>query len=205
MMQKLSVVLFDIGGVLVELDGVPCMARLLGRDAHSEALHALWSASPVVFAHETGKIDARTFATELVAEMALPVSPEIFLQEFCRWPVGLLPGALALLDEIPDRFCVAALSNTSAAHWARIQAMGLPERFDQTWLSHLIGEMKPAPGAFLAALEGMGFPAQEVLFLDDSLRNVEAAAALGMRAHQVTSPAEARQVLLRYDVLTELV
>lgn len=154
--HQIAGILFDIGGVLVALDGVPSMAKLLGVEPHHEALHAMWIASPSVVAHETGKIDAAAFAAGVVVDLRLPVTADCFLQDFCDWPTGLLPGALQLLDEIPHTYHVAALSNTSAVHWDKIRPMGLVDRFDQTYLSHQIGCLKPATGAFLVALEGMG-------------------------------------------------
>lgn len=199
--HKVAGILFDIGGVLVALDGVPSMAKLLGVEPEHEALHAMWVASPSVVAHETGKIEAAAFAVDLVAEFGLPVTADRFLQDFCNWPTGLLPGAVELLDEIPDSYHVAALSNTSAVHWEKVCAMGLVDRFDQTYLSHQIGYLKPDTGAFLAALQGMGLSPSEVLFLDDGLRNVEAAVKLGMHAHLARGPEEARRVLAQYDVV----
>lgn len=199
--HKIAGVLFDIGGVLVALEGVTAMAKLLGVEPRHEALHAMWTDSPSVVAHETGKIDAAAFAVGLVAELKLPVTADSFLQAFCNWPTGLLPGALQLLDEIPDTYHLAALSNTSAVHWDKIQAMGLVDRFDQTYLSHQIGCMKPTAGAFLVALEGMGLSPSEVLFLDDGLRNIDAAVKLGMHAHLARGPEEARRALAQYGVV----
>ena len=199
--HKIAGILFDIGGVLVALDGVPSMAKLLGVEPQHEALHAMWIGSPSVVAHETGKIDAAAFAAGVVADFGLPVTADCFLQDFCNWPTGLLPGALRLLDDIPDTYHLAALSNTNAVHWDKIRAMGLVDRFDRMFLSHEIGCMKPDTGAFLAALEGMGLSPPEVLFLDDGLRNIDAAANLGMRAHLTRGPEEARHVLAQYGVV----
>ena len=136
-----------------------------------------------------------------VADLRLPVTADCFLQDFCNWPTGLLPGALQLLDEIPDTYHVAALSNTSAVHWDKIRAMGLVDRFDQTYLSHQIGCLKPATEAFLVALDGMGLSPSDVLFLDDGLRNIDAAVKLGMHAHVARGPEEARRVLAQYGVV----
>jgi putative hydrolase of the HAD superfamily len=199
--RKIAGILFDIGGVLVELDGVPSLAKLLGIEPQHEALHAMWMASPSVVAHETGKIEALAFAAGVVADLRLPVTADSFLQDFCSWPKGLLSGALELLDEIPGTYRVAALSNTSAVHWDKIQAMGIVDRFDQTYLSHQIGYLKPATEAFLVALEGMGLSPSDVLFLDDGLRNIDAARSLGMQAHLARGPGEARSVLAQYDVV----
>jgi len=199
--QQISGILFDIGGVLVALDGVPSMAKLLGVEPQHEALHAMWMRSPSVVAHETGKIDAAAFAAGVVAELGLPVTADCFLQDFLNWPTGLLPGALQLLDEIPDTYRVAALSNTSAVHWEKIRAMGLLSRFDQAYLSHQIGCLKPAMEAFVVALEGMGLLPPNVVFLDDGARNIDAAAKLGMHAHLARGPEEARRVLSHYGVV----
>lgn len=202
MSHTITGILFDLNGVLVALDGLPSIAKLLGVQPEHEALHAMWLASPSVVAHETGKIDAAMFAVGVVNDLGLPITPENFLQEFCTWPTGLMPGALQLLDEIPDRYRVAALSNTSAVHWDKIHSMGLVGRFDQTYLSHQIGCLKPATDAFVAALEGMNLSPPDVLFLDDSLRNIEAAAQLGMHAHLARGPKEARRVLEQYGVVS---
>ncbi|MFT3799760.1 MAG: HAD family phosphatase [Burkholderiaceae bacterium] len=196
-------ILFDINGVLVALDGVPSVAKLLGVQPDHDALHAMWLTSPSVVAHETGKIDAAAFSVGVVKELGLPVTPEHFLRDFCAWPTGLMPGALQLLDEIPDSYSVAALSNTSAVHWDKIQAMGLADRFGQTYLSHQIGCLKPGTEAFLVALAGMNLPPSDVLFLDDSRRNVEAASRLGMHAHLCRGPKEARHVLAKYGVVSD--
>ena len=199
--HKIAGILFDIGGVLVALDGAPSISKLLGVEPQNEVLHAMWLASPSVVAHETGKMDAAAFAAGVVADLGLPVTADYFLQDFCNWPTGLLPGALQLLGEIPDTYHVAALSNTSAVHWDKIQAMGLVDRFDQMYLSHQIGYLKPATGAFLVAIEGMGLSPSDVLFLDDGLRNVEAAVKLGMHAHVARGPEEARRVLVQYGIV----
>jgi putative hydrolase of the HAD superfamily len=193
-------VLFDIGGVLVALDGMPSLATWLGIDAR-DVLHARWMACPSVVAHETGKIDAATFASGVVADLQLPVTADVFLADFRRWPQGLLPGARELLDDIPRTYRVAALSNTSAAHWDRIADMGLGQRLTQAYLSHHTGHLKPAREAFLAATEGMALSPSEVLFLDDGRINVDAAERVGMHACLVTGPEEARTALVAWGVI----
>jgi putative hydrolase of the HAD superfamily len=80
--------------------------------------------------------------------------------------------------------------------------MGLPERFEATYVSHEIGSLKPSQEAFQVALDGMALPPAKVLFLDDGVTNVRAASALGMKAHVVKNPEQARVVLESYGVLT---
>jgi putative hydrolase of the HAD superfamily len=78
----ISGILFDIGGVLVALDGVPYLARALQLEASYEAMHRRCLASPSVVAHETGKLSAEVFAAAVVADLNLPVTPDPFLLDF---------------------------------------------------------------------------------------------------------------------------
>jgi HAD superfamily hydrolase (TIGR01509 family) len=201
MNMEISGVLFDVGGVLVVLDGVPSLAKLLQIEESHDAIHRLWLTSRSVVLHETGKISAHEFAVGVVADLGLPMSPEAFLIEFAGWLEAPYPGAFALVEAIPQRYQVAVLSNMSALHWKRIVAMGLPARVERTFVSHETGHMKPSKEAFDLALSGMGLAPNEVLFLDDGVSNVNAARVLGMRAHVVRNPSEARSVLEEYGVI----
>jgi glucose-1-phosphatase len=198
----ITAIVFDIGGVLVELDGVPTLAKLMTLDGASrDAIHERWMQSAAVIAYETGRISAAAFASAAVTEFQLPVTADWFLEAFNEWPRRLQPGALELLDEIPKRYRLAALSNTSVSHWERIEAMGLAHRFERLYLSHQIGRLKPSHQAFETALEDLGVTPSDVLFLDDIQSNVTAARALGLHAEVVADPREARIALERYGVL----
>jgi HAD superfamily hydrolase (TIGR01509 family) len=199
--DMISAVLFDIGGVLVALDGMPSLARLMDGKKSYDAIHELWMTCPAVVAHETGKISAEEFAVGVTADLNLPVTAHSFLRDFCAWPRAVHPGTFQLLEDIPRQYQVAALSNTSAVHWNRIVEMGLAERFQLTYLSHETGYLKPAREAFLVALKGLALAPSAVLFLDDGSANVKAARALGMPAHLASNPQEARAVLEEYGVL----
>jgi putative hydrolase of the HAD superfamily len=198
---RLGGVLFDVSGVLVALDGVPSLARLLGVQPSHDDLHRRWMSCPSVRLHETGKISPDRFAVEVVAELGLSLSAEVFLAEFDSWLTAPLPGAFELVARIPERYKVGILSNMSAFHWQRIVGMGLPKRFDAICVSHETGLLKPSREAFLTALNGMALAPKDVLFLDDGATNVDAARELGLVAHLVKTAAQVEVVLKEYAVL----
>src|SRR5690242_5081805 len=94
--DQIRIVLFDVGGVLVDISGISIMLAWMGNRFTAEALWKMWLASPAVRAFETGRTTPEVFADELIAEMDLPVGRDLFLQEFSRGASGLLPGALDL-------------------------------------------------------------------------------------------------------------
>ena len=192
----IRVVLFDVGGVLVQLSGV---ATVLGwvadRWTPAELWHR-WLHSPAVRAFETGRCDAETFASELVAELELGVAPTLFLESFAGWPTGLYPGVQELVARIPSNVTRALLSNSNALHWPRVEdEFGLRALFEHRFVSHLTGRIKPDRDAFDHVVSALGCEAASVFFLDDNLMNVEAAQAVGMQGAVVRGPAEAEQAL----------
>jgi len=200
--DQIRLVLFDLGGVLVELRGVPTMLAWLNHRVTLDELFALWLSSPVVRRFETGHATPAEFAEQIIRELSLPVSPEEFVANFQSWVVGLLPGALDLVRSVPSRFTRATLTNNSELHWRRLMTeFDLQDAFDHHFASHLTGKIKPDREAFQNVLDTLGCGADSVFFLDDSTLNVKAARDVGMHAVQVRGPAEAKQALVEAGIL----
>jgi HAD superfamily hydrolase (TIGR01509 family) len=199
---EIRVLLFDVGGVLVELSGVETMLEWLGLQVTTDELWRRWLQSIPVRRFETGRIDASEFAEGVTSEFSLPVGPRQFLEAFITWPSGLYPGTLEMLHRIPASYRRALLSNSNALHWPRVlNEMQLGAEFDSHFVSHITGRIKPDRDAFEHVVESLGCVAGQVLFLDDNLMNVQAAQACGMHAIQVRGAMEAQLALTDLGII----
>lgn len=174
------VLLFDLGGVLVENDMFSALKRLMGTDASPAELVERWLANPVARRFELGRCEADEFAASIIRELELPLGPREFLTAFASWPRGFSAGALALLEQLRSRHRVACLSNSNAVHWAG----HLTQPFDAAFSSHLIGHIKPDPEAFRYVLSSLDVAPARVLYFDDAQSNVDTARALGIEAYR---------------------
>jgi HAD superfamily hydrolase (TIGR01509 family) len=200
--NDIRVLLFDVGGVLVQLGGVEAMLEWLGHQISVDELWRRWLQSVPVRRFETGQIDANEFAIGVTSEFGLAVEPRQFLESFTHWPTGLYPGTLEMLARIPRSYQRAVLSNSNALHWPRVQnEMKLGAAFDTHFVSHLTGRIKPDAAAFEHVVESLGCSPASVLFLDDNLLNVDAAKRLGMQAVRVQGIVETQRVLVELKII----
>lgn len=186
------ILLFDLGGVVVESAGLAVLHERLPQLEPAQ-IQARWLASEAVGRFERGLITPDEFARAFLAEWPLQVEPIAFLHEFASWVRGFLPGAARLLAHLRRRHTVACLSNTNAVHWAALD--DVRDAFDVCVVSHLIGHMKPERAAYEQALRRLGAEPQRVCFFDDLAHNVAAARELGLQAHQVRGVGETEAAL----------
>jgi putative hydrolase of the HAD superfamily len=200
--DSIRVVLFDLGGVLVDLSGVPSMLAWLNNRMTDEELFAMWLKSPAVRSFERGQVSPEVFADQIITEIGLPVAELQFLTDFTGWAKGLLPGSLDLVRRVSSSYVRATLSNTNALHWPRLMdEMMLAEVFDHHFASHLTGKIKPDEDAFQHVMDTLDCHASDILFLDDNRPNVEAAQRMGIRAVQVKGVQGAERALVEAGVI----
>lgn len=201
---KIEVILFDLGGVLIELAGVEKMLEWSPGVGSTEELWRRWLQSDSVRRFETGAIGRGEFAHGVIREFGVPVSPDEFLAAFTWWPRALFPGAIDLLAELAPDYRLASVSNTNEIHWARFSDdWSLDRSFHHNFPSHRVGRLKPDADYFAHVLDEMRVPAQQVLFIDDNALNVEGAARLGIVARRVVGIAAARALFLEMELLPE--
>src|SRR5262245_56889731 len=121
-LHEYRAILFDLGGVLVDVESLTALQRLLGSPLSQEELWQRWlTASAWVSQFETGRCTPEVFATGLVEAWRLPVTAEAFLDDFQGWPKRLWTGVQELLAALAPRFTLACLSNTNAVHWPHVR------------------------------------------------------------------------------------
>ena len=188
-------VLFDLGGVLVELRGVATMAGLAGIDDEDE-LWRRWLGCRWVRTFESGGCGPEEFARGVVADWDLPIGPGAFLDIFASWPVGPYEGAEDLVRATASAVPVGCLSNTNELHWdGNAEHWPLIDLFGHRFVSHRLGRVKPDPELFAAVTEGLPVPPGRVLVLDDNQLNVEGALAAGFLAQRAVGVPGARAAL----------
>jgi epoxide hydrolase-like predicted phosphatase len=197
-----DVLLFDLGGVLVDFSGVRDVAPLLRTGTTEQDIRQRFDTCPHVAAYRVGKLDRLTFSERVVRDWELTVSTERFLEEFRTWSRGLFPGAEELLAALRRRFRLAALSNSNELHWERhADEIGVTALFEMAISSHQVGVAKPDPEIYEEALRRLSVAPEAVMFFDDERANVDAACALGMRAFQVQGVSGLRERLVLEGLL----
>ena len=183
---RIDAILFDLGGVLIELAGVERMLAWSPSLGTTEELWRRWLGSPAVRAYETGRAGREAFADGIIEEFALPVGRDAFLAEFAWWPKTLHPGARGLLASLAPRYTLASLSNTNELHWERFdREWSLPAMFHRNFPSYAVGRLKPDADYFEHVIDELDVDPARALFVDDNRINVEAARAVGLHARLV--------------------
>ena len=197
-----EVVLFDLGGVLVEVAGVGAMRKLAGVDSDEE-LWRRWLSCDWVRAFERGQCSPEEFASGVVGDWQLDIDPREFLTAFAAWPTGPYEGAEDLVEEVAAiGAMLGCLSNTNSLHWdSQFARWPLLQRFDHYFLSFSLAMVKPDREIFDHVASTLDMEPGRVLFLDDNLMNVEGARAAGFQAAQARGVGEARRALTAAGLL----
>lgn len=188
--------LFDMGGVVFRQDtneafrrfreaGIPNVEDFMGKYGQKDFFLDI----------ETGQIDADEFCRRMAQvagrdSVSFAEAQHCWLGFFIDAPEERLDNLIALRRN----YHVCLLSNTNPfimdfTRSPRFSASGrtINECFDTQFCSYEMKAYKPHRDIFEKALQTDGMQADECVFLDDSARNLETAAQLGMHTILVES------------------
>jgi putative hydrolase of the HAD superfamily len=201
MTDNIELLLFDLGGVLVDFSGPRDLARFLRTPATPADISKRWVACPHTRAFEAQTITAEEWASRFVKDWDVTLTSERFLTEFGGWSKGFLPGARELLSSLRNRFRLAALSNSNAIHWQRNAELGIPNEFEFVMSSHEVGCCKPDRAIFDAVLLRANTLPNRIMFFDDVEANVIGAQSSGLHARLVGGVTALRECLVQEGLL----
>lgn len=199
-----NTIIFDFGGVLIDWDPKYLYRKLFDRE--EEMLHFLENVCTSDWNEEQDAGRPIEDATKLLVDR-FPEHEEYIKAYYGRWEEmlgGAIEGTVDLLQALKDseRYRIYGLTNWSAETFPIAK-----DRFEfLNWFDGIVvsGEeknRKPFPEFYQLLLDRYSVKAEEALFIDDNLRNIEAANKLGIQTIAFRSPDQLRLELQEKNIL----
>ena len=183
-------VIFDMGGVLVDLDIEGCKTafkRILDYQKIDEIIDpchqkGIWGDL------EEGVLSADEFRDIVLAGSRPEAVPQEVDEAMSYILVGIEPYKVELLRKMTESYDLYMLSNNNEISIKRSSKMfadaGIPMEkiFRKCFLSYQMKALKPSATFYKRVMEEIGRPSDELLFIDDSQKNVDGAIAAGLPA-----------------------
>jgi 2-haloacid dehalogenase/putative hydrolase of the HAD superfamily len=195
--------LWDVGNVIVRWNPRTLYAKIFKEPADLDR-----------FLSHVGTLDWHaatdrgvTFADNIAALSAQhPHHAEHIAAWWDRWDEmlsGAIPETESVIEDLAARGVPQfALTNMSSETWPGVRAMSPAFRhFRAAIVSAEERVIKPEPRIYEIALERTGLDPADLLFVDDSAANIEAAAAMGFHTHHFTDPALLRPAIEKLGLL----
>lgn len=194
-------VVFDLGGVLVDVDFMRACRRLEaagGAPAADICRTIVNGADKAGF--DTGRLSPQEFAARCCASAGVSLPYAAFADIWCDI-FAEQREVTVLLDEIGKKADLLLLSNTDPLHLEYIRGhYGFLGKFRRMVLSYEVGHAKPARQIFEHAL-GLCAAGTRMIYFDDVAEYAAAARACGLPAEQYVDAAGLRRDLARFGVL----
>ena len=168
-MQRYSVIVFDLGNVLIPFDYskvISCVdAKRPGLGA--EFMEFYKENYHIHRGYERGDISDKEF----VDIMLKALDHTMTVEEFCTCFSDIFTvneDVVALLPRLKENYRLVLLSNTSHIHqqygWGHYEFL---KNFEHLFLSHEVNAVKPEPKIYRTVMEYTKLPASEHIFIDD--------------------------------------
>jgi putative hydrolase of the HAD superfamily len=204
----LRAVIFDYGMVLSAPPAPEAFAHLLRITAlDAPRLNELYWAHR--HAYDEGRLTGQAFWQQFALNASLTLTPAQ-IDELNDWDARMWttvnPPMLAWQQLLNERgLKTAILSNMGDnVHERMVDVFDWLSRFDALVWSYQLGIAKPDPAIYWHVLKDLAVEPAEAFFIDDKLANIEAALALGMKAHLFSTPERLREDLIAQGLDGEL-
>lgn len=192
-MNKIRNVIFDLGGVILNIDIKRTEIALgeLGIDNLSQYIGAAHITS-FFKEYEAGKIDDAAFIQSIKALSSKALAEEAIIDAWNALLLDFPQQRIELLKTLKNKYRLFLLSNTNAIHQKKFQQQlflqtgsYLEDIFEKTYYSHTIGLCKPDVAAFQFVINDNKLYPGETLFVDDTEANMIGAMQAGLQVWHV--------------------
>ncbi|CAN5820779.1 HAD family phosphatase [soil metagenome] len=196
-MQQIKNIIFDLGGIFINIDFARTEQAFIDLGiTNFNDFFTQHHASELFELLETGKISPTAFCETFRFETNTRLTDD---QIIAAWNALLLDfpkERIHWLQQIGKKYNIFLFSNTNQIHYDAFMAgfktqtgfNDLNSFFIKAYYSQEIGLRKPYPEAFLHIINEQKLNPAETLFIDDTIKNIEGAKAVGLQTIHLVHP-----------------
>ena len=182
-MDNIKAIIFDLGGVLLNLDIARAMTNM-----HALGVDKTEMDDKIIDLYQTGSISTDDFVSHIISLCRSGIDRQQVIDAWNSCLLDIPDYKLQYILQLRERgFKTYLLSNTNDIHWQHIAKTNFPspvaDYFDKLYLSQELHLAKPDKTIYSYVLNDTGLQADECLFLDDTVQNIQAAASMGIRTY----------------------
>ena len=197
-----KILLFDLGGVLIDIDFKPVFAQLETMSNLSiDEIKARFQMDEMYKRHETGQVSWSQYAEHLRSSFSLVACDSEIVNAWNAIFKGEITQTVCAIESITDKIRCFMFSNTNPTH-QQFWLTNYPDvvnLFEQVFVSSELGLRKPDAASFKAVSQIVKCDLENFIFFDDTAENIKAAANLGMKAVLVSHPEDVKNELSRLN------
>jgi putative hydrolase of the HAD superfamily len=205
--SNISTLIFDFGGVLIDLDMNQSILNFkkLGVE-NVENYLSNFGQSGFFMQLEKGKISTEEFRSEIRKLTTNTITDKEIDDAWNAFLVRIPSEKLDIVYQLRKKFRVIMLSNTNAIHFPYAERTffsyknrGIDEYFDKCYRSYDMKMAKPDAEIFEAILSQEQVAPNQCLLLDDGPKNIEQAQKLGFQTYFVDPKEDLSFLLTNID------
>lgn len=191
----IKTIFFDIGGVLLNIHPDRTIKQLGTLTNLTEKEIVKYFPEEAHHKYERGEITNSEFFNEV--KRCLPTNNLTEEQFWNTWSllVGEETEVVNIMNNLPKEYSIWLLSNTNPYHILEEERFKLFDKITGGIYSFEVGSRKPEEDIYLKALEIAGTTANESLFIDDLVENINMARLLNINAIHFISPENLKEQL----------
>ena len=191
-MQGIKNIIFDLGGVIINLDNQLTENAFLALGARPlKEYFGHGHAASFFKDYEVGGISDQQFVDNIKSLTGIRVPDEEIIRAWNALLLDFPSERIQLLKDLRKSYRIFLFSNTNALHLAHLQQIyrntfpndeyALDDLFERAYYSHILKMRKPDEASFQYILKENQLKGEETLFVDDALINVEGAEKAGLK------------------------
>jgi len=118
---------------------------------------------------------------EITGDFTYSLKKQLFHHTHYAIHCKLFDEVRGLLESLQGTYRLGVISNAFPSMEWVFDSLNIRKYFDSIIISAFVGECKPHKNIYEAALKSLNVKAEECIFIDDKVKNVEAAEALGFK------------------------